>query len=202
VSDASGASPAATLDARFLAELALGFPRFRILYKRTSWLSKIIHVALVGVTLGGQRQFLSGYYTVLGDTLYVPDSWDVLAPIDRVILLRHERVHLRQRRRYGGLGMTLLYLLPFFPLGLAYGRARIEWEAYTETLRATAELCGLPAAKSAALRRRIVSRFTGPDYGWMWPFPGTVERWYDAALSALEAEVKAGRPEDRSFPGV
>jgi hypothetical protein len=172
---------------RFFAELRREFPAFRVIYKRESRLSRCIHWALLLVTLGGQRQFLGGYYTVIGDTLYVPDCWDDLGPADRVILLRHERVHLRQRRRYGMLGMTLLYLLPFFPLGLAYGRARIEWEAYTETLRATRELLGREALRSPLLRERIVSRFTGPDYGWMWPFRGAVGRWYDAAVAEIDA---------------
>jgi hypothetical protein len=81
--------------------------------------------------------------------------------------------------------MALLYLLPFFPLGLAYGRARIEWEAYSETLRATLERKGRAAAFDPALRRRIVSRFTGPAYGWMWPFRRDVERWYDSLLDEL-----------------
>jgi hypothetical protein len=176
---------------RFIAELSAEFPGFCIVYKRTSGLCHALHVGLLLVTLGGQRRFLNGYYTVLGDTLYVPDSWDSLGDADRVILLRHERVHLRQRRRYGALGMALLYLLPFFPLGLAYGRARIEWEAYTETLRATAELLGLEAARDPALRARIVSRFTGPDYGWMWPFRSQVERWYQGALDRIAAELSA-----------
>jgi hypothetical protein len=88
------------------------------------------------------------------------------------------------------LGMTFLYLLPFFPLGLAYGRARIEWEAYTETQRATAELLGRDALHSRALRERIVGRFTGPDYGWMWPFRKQVERWYDAAVAQIERELE------------
>ena len=108
---------------------------------------------------------------MLGDTLYVPDSWDELGPDERAILLRHERVHLRQRRRYGTVGMALIYLLPIFPLGLAYGRARIEWEAYQETLRATLEHKGRTAVRDPLLRDRIVARFTGPAYGWMWPFP-------------------------------
>lgn len=180
--------------ARFMNELEREFPNFRVVYKRESALCRWIHRALLLVTLGGQRLFLTGYYTVLGDTLYVPESWDALAPADRVVLLRHERVHLRQRRRYGMLGMTLLYLLPFLPLGLAYGRARIEWEAYTETLRATAELLGREALHSPALRERIVRRFTGPDYGWMWPFRRQVETWYDAALEQIEVELGRGRP--------
>lgn len=176
-----------------LAELRAEFPRFRVVYKRESRLSKLIHWGLIVVTLGGQRRFLNGYYTVIGDTLYVPDSWDTLSEVDRAILLRHERVHLRQRRRYGALGMALIYLLPFFPLGLAYGRARLEWEAYEETLRATAELAGLDAARDPALRARIVGRFLGPDYGWMWPFRSTIERWYDAQLGQLSQALGDSR---------
>lgn len=175
---------------RFLQELGLEFPNFRVVYKRESRLCRCIHAALFAITLGGQRHFLQGYYTVIGHTLYVPDSWDSLAPADRVILLRHERVHLRQRRRYGTLGMTLLYLLPLFPLGLAYGRARIEWEAYTETLKATAELLGRDALHDPKLRERIVQRFVGPDYGWMWPFRKRVERWYEAAVATIDAELR------------
>jgi hypothetical protein len=170
---------------RFMGDLKAEFPAFRIVPKRGDRLSLLIDLALKLVTLGGQRRYLSHYHTVIGDTLYVPETWDALPDLDRVILLRHERVHLRQRRRYGAALMTFLYLIPLLPLGLAYGRARIEWEAYTETLRATAELRGLEAARSAELRERIVSRFTGPDYGWMWPFRSAVERWYDRALAEL-----------------
>jgi hypothetical protein len=186
-----------------LEEMQREFPRFKVVYKRESPFSKLIHRCLLVVTLGGQRQFLTGYYTVIGDTLYVPDGWDDLDPVDRAILLRHERVHLRQRRRYGSVGMALIYLLPFFPLGLAYGRARLEWEAYRETLRATAELRGLEAAREPALRERIVGRFTGPDYGWMWPFRRRVERWYDETLAELARDpLLAGPPSDRPATAV
>ena len=84
--------------------------------------------------------------------------------------------------------MAFLYFVPFLPLGLAYGRARLEWEAYRETLRATAELCGLERAQSKALRAGIVGRFTGGDYGWMWPFRRQVEGWYDLALAELREQ--------------
>lgn len=138
------------------------------------------------VTLGGQDRFLTEYYTVIGETLYVPDSWDQLPDPDRQILLRHERVHLRQKRRYTFLGMAFLYLVPWFPLGLAYGRARLEWEAYQETLWATAELKGLDAARAVALKNHIIGRFVGPDYGWMWPFRSAVERWWTDAVEDIE----------------
>jgi len=170
---------------RFIADLCREFPRFRIVPKRGDALSKLIDLALRIVTLGGQRHYLTRYHTVIGDTLYVPETWESLADLDRVILLRHERVHLRQRRRYGAALMTFLYLVPFLPLGLAYGRARIEWEAYVETLRATAELRGRDALQSPALRAQIVGRFMGPDYGWMWPFRSVVEGWYDRVVREL-----------------
>ena len=174
-----------------MADLKAEFPSFRIVPKRGNGLSRLIDLALRIVTLGGQRHYLTRYHTVIGDVLYVPETWAALADLDRVILLRHERVHLRQRRRYGGPLMTFLYLIPFLPLGLAYGRARIEWEAYTETLRATAELRGPDALASRELREQIVRRFTGPDYGWMWPFRSTVEGWYDRVVRELQAEPRA-----------
>jgi hypothetical protein len=177
--------PAVAAAERFIDEMRREFPDFRIVPKRGDPLNRAIDLALRIVTLGGQRQYLTRYHTVIGDTLYVPETWADLTDLERVILLRHERVHLRQRRRYGGPLMAFLYLVPFLPLGLAYGRARIEWEAYTETLRATAELCGLTAAQSSELREHIVRRFTGPDYGWMWPFRSTIERWYDRVLRDL-----------------
>jgi hypothetical protein len=172
---------------RLITEIIEEFPRFRIVEKADSRLSTAIDRALRLVTLGAQKSYLTEYHTVIGDTLYVPDAWHRMTDDERVILLRHERVHLRQRQRFGLPLMTFLYLVPFFPLGLAYGRARIEWEAYAETLRATAEVQGLAAARSPELKQKIVRRFTGPDYGWMWPFEAQVSRWYDAVLSELAA---------------
>jgi hypothetical protein len=172
-----------------LAEIREEFPSFELLRKRDSRLQRLIHAALILVTFGGQRVYLTGYYTAMFGKLWVPESWVALPDLDRYILLRHERVHLRQRRRLGDVAMTFVYLVPFLPLFLAYGRARLEWEAYEETLRATAEVHGLPAAEG--LRAKIKKRFTGGDYGWMWPFPRTIDRWYDRAI----AEIRAGAPQ-------
>jgi hypothetical protein len=170
-----------------LREISAEFPRFRIVGKAESPLSFAIDRALRLVTLGAQSRFLTHYHTVIGDTLYVCDAWRSMSDVARVILLRHERVHLRQRRRYGLLPFAVLYLVPFFPLGLAYFRARFEWEAYEETLRATAEHRGL-AALDSALRGELVRRFVGPDYGWMWPFPHTVGRWFDQTVRDIAVE--------------
>ncbi len=168
-----------------VAEIQTEFPGFAIEKKRTSGLQRAIHVALAVITLGGQRVYLTRYHTVLFGTLWVPDAWDEMSDDDRYILLRHERVHLRQRKRLGDVGMTFVYLVPFFPLFLAYGRARLEWEAYIETIRATVEVKGARAAED--LREHIVRRFTGPEYGWMWPFRRSVNRWFDEALADARA---------------
>lgn len=185
-----------------LREILAEFPAFRIVPKAGDPFSIAIDVGLRVITLGAQRHYMTRYHTVIGDTLYVPEAWSTMTDVARVILLRHERVHLRQRRRYGMLPFALLYLLPFFPLGLAWFRARFEWEAYRETLRATAELRGLPALDDPLLRSEIVRRFVSGDYGWMWPFPRTVQRWYDQAVAELrgehqrrrEGEPQTGRP--------
>lgn len=168
----------------FVREIEREFPKFRILYKRDSRLQRAIHVALAILTFGGMRTYATKYHTVLFGKLWVPDSWDAMSDTDKIILLRHERVHLRQRARMGDVVMGFVYLIPFFPLFFAYGRARIEWEAYTETIRATHELLGIAQAKK--LRDPIVSRFTGPDYGWMWPFRRAVEGWFDEVIAELE----------------
>lgn len=182
-----------------LRELLDEFPRFRIVEKRNSRLSLVIHQLLRVLTFGGQTEYLTKYYTVLGGTLYVPPGWSELADVDRVILLRHEAVHLRQRRRLTFPVMAFLYLIPFFPLGLAYGRARLEWEAYRETIRATAELKGLRAAR--ALQAPITRRFVSGAYGYMWPFPSTLDRWYGHVIAEIEAEQSARSPR-RSMRGL
>jgi hypothetical protein len=174
------------LSEQLIREITEEFPGFRIIDKAESRFSRLIDLALKILTFGGQREYLTHYHTVIGNTLYVPESWPSTSDIDRAILLRHERVHLRQRRRLGMPLMTFLYLVPFFPFGLAYGRARLEWEAYTETLRATAELRGAQALRASELREKIVSRFTGGAYGWMWPFRSQVNRWFDAVVAELE----------------
>jgi hypothetical protein len=174
---------------RFIAEICAEFPTFRIIPKADNRFSQLIDVALRAVTFGAQDRYMTQYHTVIGNTLYVPASWPAMSDLDRVILLRHERVHLRQRRRMSFLLMAFVYLVPFFPLGLAYGRARIEWEAYCETLRAVAELKGLGALRDPGLRAEIIRRFTGGDYGWMWPFPGQLAAWYDRQVKVIEAEL-------------
>lgn len=171
----------------YLDALRREFPRLRLVDKRGDALSRVIDRALRVLTLGGQSAYLTRYVTTMGQTIYLPEGWYARDDLDRYCVLRHEAVHLRQSRRYGRLGIALIYLLPIVPLGLAWGRARLEWEAYSETLRATAEVRGVAALDAPELRAHIVSQFTGPAYGWMWPFPRVVSGWYDAVVAELRS---------------
>jgi hypothetical protein len=171
---------------RYLDELRRAHPRLRILYKEHDAFSRAVDRALRVLTLGGQSAYMTRYVTTIGARIYLPSSWDARDDDDKYVTLRHEAVHLRQFERIGLVGMSLLYLLPILPLGLALGRARLEWEAYAETLRATAEVHGKDAARSPALHAHIVAQFTGPAYGWMWPFPSTIHRWIHQTLSEME----------------
>ena len=47
------------------------------------------------------------------------------------------------------------------------------------------EVWGIEYAASESYRDYIVSQFTGASYGWMWPFRGSLERWYDSVLAEL-----------------
>ncbi len=174
----------------FLRKIRGEFPAFRLRYKRDSLVQRAIGTALRIVTFGGMTTYVSGYHTVMAGTLWVSEGWTSMTDCDRYVLLRHERVHLQQARRYGVLPMALVYLFFPLPFGLAYGRARIEWEAYEETLRALVEVRGLDAARKQ--KSWLRARFVGPDYAWMWPFPSAIDRWFDEAMAKLEEAEKSG----------
>lgn len=153
-------------------------------------MQKIIHVALQVITLGQMRDYLDGYQTTLGQRVYVSGNWHAKSPGEKYVTLSHERIHIVQFQRFTLLGMAILYLLVPLPMGLAYFRARFEKQAYGESIRAAAELYGVSHVKAPGFREHIINQFMGPSYGWMWPFRGSLNRWYDgqlAQVSALEA---------------
>lgn len=170
-----------------VAALREEIPGFRVVQKRDSRLHRAIHVALAIVTFGQMRDYLESYQTTIGKTVYVTSDWFERSADDRYVTLRHEAVHLRQFRRWTLPGMAVLYLLVPLPMGLAYFRARFEREAYAETIRAAAEVFGAAHPRRQAFREHVIAQFTGPSYGWMWPFRRSLERWYDGVLSTVTA---------------
>ena len=170
---------------KYIESLKAEFPRLRVIAKESDFFSKLIAQILMLVTFGAQRRYLSSYVTTIGQRIYVPSGWDQRDPRSRYVTLRHEAVHLRQFQRYGLIGASLYYLIPILPMGLALGRANMEWEAYAETIRATAEVYGKDAAANPALRAHIKRQFVSGAYGWMWPFPKAIDRRIDEVLATL-----------------
>ena len=147
---------------------------------------RAIHYTLIALTFGQMRSYLDSYQTTIGRTVYVTSDWDDIDPDQRYVTLRHEAIHLRQFRRYTLPGMALLYLLVPLPLGLAWFRAYFEKAAYAESIRSAAEVWGPAHPRKASYRKHIIDQFTGPSYGWMWPFRRGLERWYDHVLATME----------------
>jgi hypothetical protein len=172
----------------YVEALRAEVPGFRIVRKDRSRLQRAIHYALCVLTLGRMRSYLDSFQTTIGRTVYVTADWDDWGDDERYVTLRHEAVHLRQFRAYTLPGMALLYVLLPLPVGLAWFRARFEKEAYAETIRAAAEVWGPDHPRGDAYRRHIIDQFTGPTYGWMWPFRGGLERWYDRVLATLDGK--------------
>lgn len=168
-----------------LREIKKEFPGFKLLWKEESRLMKFIAGFLLFITFGQQKSFQTRYVTTIGYTVYVPDSWKHLPDISRIITLRHERVHMRQRQRLTLPLFTLLYLLVPLPGGLAYFRTLFEMEAYEESIKATLELYpnGAALLMRPSVRAQMVDHFTTASYFWMWPFRGRVERWYDSTVA-------------------
>jgi hypothetical protein len=168
-----------------LDQMRAEFPGVKIIPKPESRLQRAIATLLKIVSFGQIRDYLDGYHTTVGRRIYVTGDWEQLSRNRRYLVLRHELVHVRQFRRYSLPLMAILYLLLPLPFGLAWFRAHFEKQAYAEEIRATAELYGAEHVRDASFRADIIGQFTGPAYGFMWPFRRALERWYDGVLAGL-----------------
>jgi hypothetical protein len=164
------------------AEYAALAASLRIVRKDRVWHQRVIHQLLRVVTFGAQSSYLDRYVTTLFHTIYVTPDWDERPLVDRYATLRHELVHVRQFERWGPL-MPLLYLFFPLPLGFSWCRMRFERAAYEESLRVHHALGGRAAVER--LREHVIRQFTSGSYGWMWPFPRAVARWFDNFTASL-----------------
>jgi hypothetical protein len=161
-------------------------PKFRVILKEQSWFMKVLSWLLFF-----NRDFMTSFVTTIGDYMWTPAAWENDWD-DKVkaAILRHERVHLRQQKRYGMTLYILRYLCWPLPMFLAYGRYLLEREAYEESLQAYADYHGVDVLMDANLRAGMIRHFTSAEYGWMWPFPKAVARWYDQAIERVRGHSK------------
>jgi hypothetical protein len=174
---------------QLLEDIRQEFPGFRVVRKSESWSQRAIHKLLVVVTFGAMTAYLDSYQTTIRRTVYVTDDWESTPFAQRYITMRHEREHLRQFRRYTTPLMAFLYIFGPLPAGLSWFRAHFEKQGYAESIRAAAEVHGLAYVERHEFRGYVVQQFTSGSYGWMWPFPKAIERWYDGVLTEIRGRV-------------
>jgi hypothetical protein len=172
---------------RVVEETSAEFPRFKIVPKSDSGFMGLLNVLLLVITCGAQKDFMTSFTTTIGSRMWVPSKWGSRSPLAKAAVLRHERVHLRQQKRYGMLRYALMYLFWPVPLFWATGRTKLEMEAYAESLAAYSEYFGDGYINNGKLREAMVDHFTSGEYGWMCINRGKVERWYDAVVGRLLA---------------
>lgn len=156
------------------------FPRFRVVRKNDSTLMRVISVLLLF-----NKSFMRSYVTTIGNTMWTPTYWRSYSDETRAALLRHERVHLWQQRRYGMLAYAFLYLFWPVPVLFAARRREFEMEAYAEQMRANSEYFGYAMLEDEAYRDSMIDHFTTGEYCWMWVRRSDVERWYDGVVSSI-----------------
>jgi hypothetical protein len=169
---------------RLLKDIKLEFPDFEIIKKQQSSFMKFLDVCLKAITLGQMKNFMTSFITTIGNKMYVTEAWDSRSVSTKAITIRHERVHMRQSKKYGKFLFSFLYLLAPLPTVLAYYRTLFEKEAYAESLKAYHEYYGTKFF-TQALKNDIVSHFTSAEYVWMWPWKNSIEKWYDDVIADI-----------------
>lgn len=144
-------------------------------YKSDSLLMKIINWFLLIITFGKLNQFMEHFTTTIGRTIYLPNDWNELPPEQRDIIIEHEKVHMKQKERYGIFLFSILYLFIPLPIGLAYFRMKFEKEAYEVTIKKIIEYYGVKAVK----KEFFIRCFSSASYFWMWPFKYSIGKWVD-----------------------
>lgn len=165
--------------------------------KSTKWYWRVLGFLHYLVTFGN-KDFMTRITTVMGPKIGLPQDPEDMLSTELYELLLHERAHLRQMRRLsrnmwvGAFLHMLLYAFVFFPIGLAYFRAKYEKEGYKETIRAWIHLYGpeevTELSKSLIYKNFIVKQFTSSVYLYMWPFKKRISRWYDKTLEDVMRE--------------
>ncbi len=165
---------------RVLADTLEEFLDFRIVPKSESRFMR-----LLGVLLFFNKQFMTSFVTTIGNRMWVPPNYDDWSDVGKASLLRHERVHLRQQRRYGMFRYVLMYLVWPLPFWRAKGRMLLEREAYTESMDAWAQYYGIEFLERSNVCDTMIGHFTTGEYGWMWTKRADIEKWYDDALQVI-----------------
>ena len=149
-----------------LLEVKKEFPNFEVIKKEDSKLMRILFEATL-MRLWCPN-FMLTYTTVFAGKAYMPEKF--IGTLTGYEILRHERVHLRDAKKYPII-FELSYLL-FLPTVFSM-RAFWEFRAYCESLKAQNELYGYISTRNLNF---YIDQFVGSSYFFMFPFKKTLRR--------------------------
>lgn len=176
-----------------VADIRKEFPDFKIVSKNDSRFMRFMDVLVRIVTFGQMKRFMV-MNTTVGHTVYTSTDWDDDPESHKIEVLLHERIHLRQQKRYGKLLFAFLYTFFPLPFFFAYFRTKFEQEAYAESMRYKASIEGIRALERDDYRQRMVDRFTSATYGWMWYSKNDIEIWFSQVVIDLHLKGFSVRP--------
>jgi len=127
-------------------------------------------------------QFMTGYITTIGRTIYAPHALIGTPQLDDI--LRHEEVHVAQYEKWG----FLYYLSYLFPPCILTFRAYWELQAYYVTLQAIFDRQGYIHSNDIEW---IVSQFTSSSYLFMFPFPKTIRKYLNTKKDEISKESRS-----------
>lgn len=157
---------------------------------KTGLFWRVLNVLVIIVTFGRNRTFLTNYVTTIGPWIAFPIGWN---PADFPDILAHEEHHVERQFKRLGLGSAIVGIIPAgiaylclpLPIGLAWCRWAMERSAYVAGW--AVELAGLEGDVRAARRAQLIDHgvrmMTTGAYGWAWPFPRAVRRWFEEHTS-------------------
>ena len=170
-----------------LEETQKEFPSFKIVKKSESNFMRFIDKVLRTISFGKIDNFMENFTTTIGNTMYVTDHWELASSASKYSTLDHERVHLRQSKKYGSFIFSFLYLLFPLPIGFSWFRTKFEMEAYEVTLKNIYRSYG-KAVFNEELKKLFVGYFVGPSYMWMWVGKKRISDWYETTVAKILAE--------------
>jgi hypothetical protein len=148
----------------------------RGIYKKkseTGW-CKVVNVLWNILTFSSADDFMNRPSTT-GNHIYMHRGWDYKdTPVTLTyITTRHEAQHLHFFDRFGTVLGLIIYLFLPLPIGLAYGRYRVERNAIVEELLAIHSLGGDAIGRLS----EYVLALSGSSYFYAWPFRNSVRYW-------------------------
>lgn len=154
------------------------FPEIKIAYKDEPYKNLTMKLMMVYVFIANlfikdyKSKFESRYITIAGDYIYFPSRLrypvsEYNLSYNTYIILRHEIIHLIQRKKSLFFSFNYIFLLPsVFTMRSVY-----EFEAYQEQMVAIYELFG---EISDSAIEQIAENFHLSMYFWMYPFKAEI----------------------------